>query len=124
MALVFHSEIWSLGPSICQGWTDLHRLFSNGYFLLVLVSKIMNLIIGWDKTFCLQYVAEGGYDEIHFFGDKTSPGGNDHEIFEDLRTVRHYHANLMVQLLLPLSHLNILNRLVTQSMDQRIRHSS
>ena len=92
MALVFHSEIWSLGPSICQGWTDLHRLFSNGYFLLVLVSKIMNLIIGWDKTFCLQYVAEGGYDEIHFFGDKTSPGGNDHEIFEDLRTVRHYHV--------------------------------
>ena len=85
---------------------------------------IMNLIIGWDKTFCLQYVAKGGYDEIHFFGDKTSPGGNDHEIFEDLRTVRHYHANLMVQLLLPLSHLNILNRLVTQSMDQRIRHSS
>ena len=49
---------------------------------------IMNLIIGWDKTFCLQYVAEGGYDEIHFFGDKTSPGGNDHEIFEDSRTVK------------------------------------
>ena len=90
----------------------------------MLVSMIMNLIIGWDKTFCLQYVTEGGYDEIHFFGDKTSPGGNDHEIFEDLRTVRHYHANLMVQLLLPLSHLNILNRLVTQSMDQRIQHSS
>ena len=65
----------------------------------MLVSMIMNLIIGWDKTFCLQYVAEGGYDEIHFFGDKTSPGGNDHEIFEDLRTVRQYHANLMVQLL-------------------------
>merc|ERR1712013_651937 len=44
---------------------------------------------GWDKTFCLQYVAEGGYDEIHFFGDKTSPGGNDHEIFEDSRTIGH-----------------------------------
>merc|ERR1719471_255809 len=44
---------------------------------------------GWDKTFCLQYVTEGGYDEIHFFGDKTSPGGNDHEIFEDSRTIGH-----------------------------------
>ena len=33
LALVFHSEIWSLGPSICQGWTDLHRLFSDRYFL-------------------------------------------------------------------------------------------
>ena len=74
----------------------------------MLVSKIMNLIIGWDKTFCLQYVAEGGYDEIHFFGDKTSPGGNDHEIFEDSRTVRHCQANLIVQLHLPLTHLNFL----------------
>lgn len=24
---------------------------------------------GWDKTYCLQFVK--GYDEIHFFGDKT-----------------------------------------------------
>ena len=26
---------------------------------------------------------------IHFFGDKTSPGGNDHAIYEDPRTVGH-----------------------------------
>jgi len=44
---------------------------------------------GWDKTFCLQYVLEGGHEEIHFFGDKTMPGGNDHEIFEDSRTIGH-----------------------------------
>ena len=30
-----------------------------------------------------------GYDEIHFFGDKTAAGGNDHEIFCDRRTVVH-----------------------------------
>lgn len=42
---------------------------------------------GWDKTFCLQYVSE--FDEIHFFGDKTGPGGNDFEIFEDPRTIGH-----------------------------------
>jgi phosphomannomutase len=26
---------------------------------------------GWDKTYCLQFCV--GYDEIHFFGDKTQP---------------------------------------------------
>ena len=44
---------------------------------------------GWDKTYCLQFVEKDGFDQIHFFGDKTSPGGNDHEIFEDARTVGH-----------------------------------
>ncbi|EFC47841.1 predicted protein [Naegleria gruberi] len=43
---------------------------------------------GWDKTFCLQYVQDS-FDEIHFFGDKTSPGGNDYEIFSHERTVGH-----------------------------------
>jgi hypothetical protein len=37
----------------------------------------------WDKTYCLKFVEEKKYEEIHFFGDKTAPGGNDHEIFED-----------------------------------------
>lgn len=44
--------------------------------------------VGWDKTYCLQFV-EKDFTEIHFFGDKTFPGGNDHEIFEDKRTVGH-----------------------------------
>lgn len=43
---------------------------------------------GWDKRFCLRYV-EGQFSDIHFFGDKTMPGGNDHEIFEDPRTKGH-----------------------------------
>lgn len=34
---------------------------------------------GWDKTYCLQFLE--GYDTIHFFGDKTQPGGNDYEIY-------------------------------------------
>ncbi len=41
---------------------------------------------GWDKTYCLQFV-ENKYDQIYFFGDKTSPGGNDYEIFMDSRTI-------------------------------------
>ena len=43
---------------------------------------------GWDKSFCLQFV-EKEYDEIHFFGDKCKKGGNDHEIYEDPRTLGH-----------------------------------
>nr|CAG4649599.1 EOG090X0BFR [Scapholeberis mucronata]SVE93819.1 EOG090X0BFR [Scapholeberis mucronata] len=45
--------------------------------------------IGWDKTYALKFVEKDCYKEIHFFGDKTSPGGNDHEIFEDSRTIGH-----------------------------------
>lgn len=44
---------------------------------------------GWDKTYCLQFLQKDGFKEIHFFGDKTFPGGNDHEIFEDARTIGH-----------------------------------
>jgi phosphomannomutase len=43
---------------------------------------------GWDKTYCLQFV-ENDFDVIHFFGDKTYPGGNDHEIFESPKTIGH-----------------------------------
>lgn len=43
--------------------------------------------IGWDKTYCLKYLED--YKEIHFFGDKTYEGGNDHEIFIDKRVIGH-----------------------------------
>jgi phosphomannomutase len=43
---------------------------------------------GWDKTFCLQFI-EKEFSEIHFFGDKTYLGGNDHEIFESDKTIGH-----------------------------------
>lgn len=45
--------------------------------------------IGWDKTYCLQYLEKDGFSEIHFFGDKTMKGGNDYEIFSDSRTEGH-----------------------------------
>ncbi len=44
---------------------------------------------GWDKTYCLQFVDKLGFEEIHFFGDKTHPGGNDYEIFNDPRVIGH-----------------------------------
>ncbi|XP_063690108.1 uncharacterized protein LOC134822779 [Bolinopsis microptera] len=40
--------------------------------------------IGWDKTYCLQYI-EKEFDDIYFYGDKTYESGNDYEIFIDSR---------------------------------------
>ena len=44
---------------------------------------------GWDKTFCIQFLPEAQFPEIHFFGDKTQPGGGDYELYEHSRTVGH-----------------------------------
>ncbi|MDI1493350.1 MAG: Phosphomannomutase 1 [Ramalina farinacea] len=54
---------------------------------------------GWDKTYCLQHLeAEKSisgidYKTIHFFGDKTEVGGNDHEIYIDSRVTGHSVKN-------------------------------
>lgn len=48
---------------------------------------------GWDKTYCLKHLENEGFDEIHFFGDKTHKGGNDYEIFIDSRTIGHKVIN-------------------------------
>jgi phosphomannomutase len=40
---------------------------------------------GWDKTYCLQFLDEAQYPWIYFFGDRTAPGGNDHEISKSSR---------------------------------------
>uniref|UniRef100_W5MHS2 Phosphomannomutase n=1 Tax=Lepisosteus oculatus TaxID=7918 RepID=W5MHS2_LEPOC len=44
---------------------------------------------GWDKRFCLSTLEQEAYEKIHFFGDKTKPGGNDYEIYMDPRTIGH-----------------------------------
>lgn len=55
--------------------------------------------IGWDKRYCLKYIeAEKemsglDYKNIHFFGDSTWEGGNDHELYEDKRTIGHRVVN-------------------------------
>ena len=45
---------------------------------------------GWDKTFCLHYIDPDEFEAIHFFGDKTEPGGNDYEIFTSPRVIGHH----------------------------------
>ena len=44
---------------------------------------------GWDKTYCLKFIGDSEYEEIHFFGDKTFEGGNDYEIFTHPRVIGH-----------------------------------
>ncbi len=44
---------------------------------------------GWDKTYCLRFLAPEDFDQVHFFGDKTFVGGNDYEIFTSERTIGH-----------------------------------
>ena len=44
---------------------------------------------GWDKTYCLRFLPEQEFTEVHFFGDKTYEGGNDFEIFTHPRTIGH-----------------------------------
>ncbi|KAH7911042.1 eukaryotic phosphomannomutase [Hygrophoropsis aurantiaca] len=48
---------------------------------------------GWDKTYCLRHIPEDQFEEIHFIGDKTYPGGNDYELFSHPRTVGHTVIN-------------------------------
>lgn len=48
---------------------------------------------GWDKTYCLRHLESEGFDEIHFFGDKTEKGGNDYELFNDKRVIGHKVVN-------------------------------
>lgn len=45
--------------------------------------------LGWDKTYCLRHVESESFDEIHFFGDKTEPGGNDHAIYTSPKVIGH-----------------------------------
>ncbi|KAJ3372488.1 Phosphomannomutase [Allomyces arbusculus] len=44
---------------------------------------------GWDKTYCLRHVQDDHFKTIHFFGDKTHKGGNDHEIYTHPSVVGH-----------------------------------
>ena len=44
---------------------------------------------GWDKRYCLGIVEKDNFSTIHFFGNQTKPGGNDHEIYSDQRTIGH-----------------------------------
>ena len=49
--------------------------------------------VGWDKTFCLQFLPRGEFPIIHFFGDKTEEGGGDYELYHSERIIGHTVRN-------------------------------
>ena len=69
----------------------LEKIFADRFNLQFSIGGQISIdcfIKGWDKRFCLQHF-DPEKTKIHFFGDKTLPGGNDYEIFEDERTIGH-----------------------------------
>ncbi|WEW56958.1 Phosphomannomutase 1 [Emydomyces testavorans] len=54
---------------------------------------------GWDKTYCLNHleaekdISGVEFKNIHFFGDKIHPGGNDYEIYTHNRVIGHAVTN-------------------------------
>jgi len=65
--------------------------FGDRFGLTVSIGGMISMDIfprGWDKTYCLRHL-EDSIETIHFFGDKTYKGGNDHEIFESDATIGH-----------------------------------
>jgi phosphomannomutase len=44
---------------------------------------------GWDKTYCLRHIPEGRYQEIHFYGDRTEPEGNDYPLYSHPSVIGH-----------------------------------
>ncbi|EKX73848.1 phosphomannomutase, putative [Theileria equi strain WA] len=45
---------------------------------------------GWSKVYALKFL---DFEEIHFFGDMTHPGGNDHELFVHEKVTGHRVTN-------------------------------
>ncbi|XP_072337382.1 phosphomannomutase 2 [Scyliorhinus torazame] len=70
---------------------DLRREFAGRFLTFSIGGQISFDVFpeGWDKRYCLGLLESDNYKTIHFFGDKTSPGGNDYEIFSDARTIGH-----------------------------------
>ncbi|MFH4977595.1 hypothetical protein AB6A40_004304 [Gnathostoma spinigerum] len=77
-----------------QKFVDELKAFTNNWNIEVCIGGQISVDVfptGWSKSFCLQYLSD--YNPIYFFGDKTSPGGNDYEVFIDSRTVGHSVTN-------------------------------
>ncbi|EJW83780.1 eukaryotic phosphomannomutase [Wuchereria bancrofti] len=64
--------------------------FTRGWDLNIRIGGQISVDVfpyGWDKRYCLQFLDD--FHTIHFFGDKTAPGGNDYDLFIDPRTTGH-----------------------------------
>ena len=64
-----------------RGWQELLRRFGpeTDFKLTFSIGGQIGIDVcpvGWDKTFCLQFVPPEAFDVIHFFGDKTHKGAH------------------------------------------------
>uniref|UniRef100_A0A915PUP6 Phosphomannomutase n=1 Tax=Setaria digitata TaxID=48799 RepID=A0A915PUP6_9BILA len=62
--------------------------FTKGWDLNICIGGQISIDVfpcGWDKTYCLQFLND--FDTVYFFGDRTTAGGNDYELFIDPRTI-------------------------------------
>ncbi|EFO16787.1 eukaryotic phosphomannomutase [Loa loa] len=74
--------------SIRQKFVKKLQDFTEGWDLNIRIGGQISVDVfpyGWDKTYCLQFLND--FHTIHFFGDKTAPGGNDYDLFIDSRTI-------------------------------------
>lgn len=79
-------EVYDIVQKVRKGLIDRIMEYSNKHELDLKCSIGGQISIdifpkGWDKTYSLQYLTKDGFTDIHFFGDKTSEGGNDYEIY-------------------------------------------
>ncbi|VDO28362.1 unnamed protein product [Onchocerca flexuosa] len=61
--------------------------FTKGWDLNICIGGQISVDVfpyGWDKTYCLQFL--NNFHTVHFFGDRTTPEGNDYHLFTDPRT--------------------------------------
>uniref|UniRef100_A0A7S4KW97 Phosphomannomutase n=1 Tax=Paramoeba aestuarina TaxID=180227 RepID=A0A7S4KW97_9EUKA len=87
-----YDELHNVRQSLIE---SLQKAYGDSYGLKFSIGGQISVDVfpfGWDKTYCLRFLSENDFDAIHFFGDKTHRGGNDHEIFEHPRTIG-YHVN-------------------------------
>ncbi|VDN01053.1 unnamed protein product [Thelazia callipaeda] len=73
---------YDMKHGIRQEFVEKLRNFTKGWNLSVCIGGQISIDVfpcGWDKTFCLRFLTD--FQSIHFFGDKTSPGGNDYDLF-------------------------------------------
>lgn len=56
--------------------------------------------IGWDKTYCLQFLEE--YDNVFFFGDKTS------EVFSIIKYIVSYREEMIMKFIMTIESVKVI----------------
>ncbi|KAI9596635.1 phosphomannomutase [Syncephalis fuscata] len=85
-------EIYDKEHSVRQKFVDALKEKFGGYGLTFAIGGQISFDVfpnGWDKTYCLRHLHDQKFKEIHFFGDRTMKGGNDHEIYEHPQVIGH-----------------------------------